>query len=119
MHDPDQFSTDLGKCVQAVADLEKSSGKSYQLVIVGGLTGRLDQTIHTIHALTELLDTRGNTTWVVDAASIACVLGPVRPFSLCDRPGRVGDWRVGGEWVASVWRVGGSRGGRGEESGQC
>lgn len=82
MQDPDQFSTDLGKCVQAVADLEKATGDSYQLVIIGGLTGRLDQTIHTIHALTELLETRGNTTWAIGGESLACVLGPVSRISL-------------------------------------
>ncbi len=98
VEDPDQFSTDLGKCVQAVADLEKSSGQSYQLVIIGGLTGRLDQTIHTIHALTELLDARGNTTWAVGAESLACVLGPVRCFRRGGAVGVGGDRREGCEW---------------------
>lgn len=59
-------------------------------MIVGGLSGRLDQTIHTIHALTQLLDERGNTTWVVGRESLACVLGPVSSARSGDRGWR---WR--------------------------
>ncbi|KAI5479907.1 hypothetical protein MNV49_002465 [Pseudohyphozyma bogoriensis] len=72
--DPDQDSTDLGKCVAALVEKENESGQKYQLVIVGGLSGRLDQTAHTIHALTRLAEER-ESTWAVGRESVACVLG--------------------------------------------
>ncbi|KAM0793285.1 hypothetical protein ACM66B_000746 [Microbotryomycetes sp. NB124-2] len=74
IHDADQFSTDLGKCVAHVAELERTTQSQYQLIIVGGLSGRLDQTIHTLHALMQLEQER-EMTWAVGEESIACVLG--------------------------------------------
>ncbi|KDE09754.1 hypothetical protein MVLG_00154 [Microbotryum lychnidis-dioicae p1A1 Lamole] len=91
VHDPDQYSTDLGKCVVALTEYETklatqaTSSTSnepapprtpiqHQLVIVGGLSGRLDQTIHTLHALT-LFDQEREMTWAVGQESLACVLG--------------------------------------------
>lgn len=50
-------------------------------MILGGLSGRLDQTIHTIHALTKLHGERELGTWVVGRESVACILGTVsRPI---------------------------------------
>lgn len=41
--------------MQAVEDEEMKPGNScYQLVIVGGMSGRLDQTVHTLHVLWQL-----------------------------------------------------------------
>ncbi|SCZ90394.1 BZ3500_MvSof-1268-A1-R1_Chr1-3g01961 [Microbotryum saponariae] len=91
VHDPDQYSTDLGKCVVALTEYETKLATQatpstsnepapprtpiqHQLVIVGGLSGRLDQTIHTLHALT-LLDQEREMTWAVGKESLACVLG--------------------------------------------
>ncbi|KAK4054938.1 thiamine pyrophosphokinase [Microbotryomycetes sp. JL201] len=74
IHDSDQFSTDLGKCVAHVAELERTLEHEYQLIIVGGLSGRLDQTIHTLHALMQLEQDRAMT-WAIGEESIACVLG--------------------------------------------
>ncbi|SCV68452.1 BQ2448_573 [Microbotryum intermedium] len=93
IHDPNQYSTDLGKCVVALTEYEAtlaaklSSSSStpdeppptqtiiqHQLIIIGGLSGRLDQTIHTLHALT-LLDQEREMTWAVGDESLACVLG--------------------------------------------
>lgn len=82
IHDPDQDSTDLGKCIAALVEEEKRLGegqgkeKEHQLVISGGLSGRLDQTIHTMHALMQLSEARERT-WAVGSESIACVLGKV------------------------------------------
>ncbi|KAK4057997.1 thiamine pyrophosphokinase [Microbotryomycetes sp. JL221] len=74
IHDEDQFSTDLGKCVSHIVELERDSQTQYQLIIVGGLSGRLDQTVHTLHALMQLEQER-DLTWAVGEESIACVLG--------------------------------------------
>lgn len=78
VHDPDQYSTDLGKCLASLVEEEERRGKvtEHQLVISGGLSGRLDQTVHTIHALLQLASTRERA-WAVGADSIACVLGKV------------------------------------------
>ncbi|KAL8277035.1 hypothetical protein RQP46_010569 [Phenoliferia psychrophenolica] len=73
IHDPDQNSTDLGKCIASLVEHEKATGIEHQLVILGGLSGRLDQTIHTIHALSLLAETR-EFTWAVGQDSLACVL---------------------------------------------
>lgn len=91
VQDPSQDSTDLGKCTAYLDTHERAqhsavSGgsddvvKRYQLVIMGGLSGRLDQTIHTLHAITRLRlgENAREGTWVVGRESIACVLGPVR-----------------------------------------
>lgn len=73
IHDPSQDSTDLGKCLEALAEHEASVGVEHQLIVVGGLSGRLDQTVHTMHALTVLGATR-KYTWAVGKDSAACVL---------------------------------------------
>lgn len=53
---PSQYSTDLQKCVQAVEDFESLSCPEDQLslIVFGGLSGRLDQTAHTLHVLWQL-----------------------------------------------------------------
>ncbi|PWN88547.1 thiamine pyrophosphokinase [Acaromyces ingoldii] len=55
-HVASQYSTDLQKCVLRVEELETEGAQAEQmdLVLVGGLSGRLDQTMHTIHVLCQL-----------------------------------------------------------------
>lgn len=87
-HDPDEYSTDLGKNVSRLCLLEASSSsdpsgpahqQQHQLVIVGGLSGRLDQTVHTLHALTLLVEKEGRErVWAVGRESAAVVLPKVR-----------------------------------------
>ncbi|KAJ3572407.1 hypothetical protein NP233_g3106 [Leucocoprinus birnbaumii] len=89
-----QNSTDLMKCVRAIEAKEhaelwrtKSSdddmvSSQYDIVILGGLAGRLDQTIHTLSYLHKLRRTRervyavtdDNVGWVLDST---CGLLPV------------------------------------------
>lgn len=49
-----QYSTDLQKSIQHLETVEDSCKAQYDLVIFGGLTGRLDQTLHTLHVLWQL-----------------------------------------------------------------
>ncbi|GAA6063629.1 hypothetical protein JCM10212_000130 [Sporobolomyces blumeae] len=82
--DPDEFSTDLGKNVRRLTEYEASQARSqpsstvpvpFQLVVVGGLSGRLDQTIHTLHALTQLQAKEGrDQVWAIGKESAACIL---------------------------------------------
>ncbi|CAH7684998.1 Thiamin pyrophosphokinase [Phakopsora pachyrhizi] len=86
--DEDQDSTDLEKCLRLIFGLEgverDGSRKDGKVVVIhGGLTGRLDQTISTLHNLLRLESRRqdeedgsSDEVWVVDsqAGSIACVL---------------------------------------------
>ncbi|KAH0585417.1 hypothetical protein H2248_008658 [Termitomyces sp. 'cryptogamus'] len=76
VHDADQDSTDLMKCVSAIEDRESNKpGVRYDIVLLGGLAGRLDQTIHTLSYLHKLRKTRervfavtdDNVGWVLDA----------------------------------------------------
>ncbi|GAA5946994.1 hypothetical protein JCM3765_002108 [Sporobolomyces pararoseus] len=77
-HDPDEFSTDLGKNVTELSKYEQSTPEVHsqlQLVIVGGLSGRLDQTIHTLHALIQLVEKEGRQqVWAIGKESAACIL---------------------------------------------
>jgi thiamine pyrophosphokinase len=74
LHDPDQDSTDLMKCVKALEEKEATEGHKYELIILGGLSGRLDQTVHTLAYLHKLRRTRvrvyvvtnDNIAWVLD-----------------------------------------------------
>lgn len=50
----------------------------FQLVIFGGLSGRFDQTAHTIHTLFTLRKAR-EWTWVVSEESLTCLLEAVSP----------------------------------------
>ncbi|BGP21597.1 thiamine pyrophosphokinase [Rhodotorula toruloides] len=76
-HDPDEYSTDLGKTVARLSAVERASPsrQPYQLIIVGGLSGRLDQTVHTLHAVTMLAQKEGRErVWTVGKESAAVVL---------------------------------------------
>ncbi|CAO1622823.1 unnamed protein product [Sympodiomycopsis kandeliae] len=98
-HKPSQYATDLQKCIQWIEDSERKNGSQLELVIFGGLSGRLDQTAHTLHVLWKLspslpsqggyedpdpvdeqVEQRGgnltkrNRTWVVGEGSLAFLL---------------------------------------------
>lgn len=79
------------KCVYALGSKEqnenrKASSESnplegqYEIIILGGLAGRLDQTIHTLSYLHKLRKTRkrvyavtdDNVGWVLDSVCIPC-----------------------------------------------
>ncbi|KAG2107299.1 thiamine pyrophosphokinase [Suillus discolor] len=74
IHDSNQDSTDLMKCVQALEEKERLTGREFDIVILGGLSGRLDQTVHTLSYLHKLRKTRkrvftvtdDNVGWVLD-----------------------------------------------------
>ncbi|GAA5922463.1 thiamine diphosphokinase [Sporobolomyces koalae] len=73
--DRDEFSTDLGKNVAELARFEQTQPAPLQLVIVGGLSGRLDQTIHTLHALVQLVEKeKRERVWAIGKESAACIL---------------------------------------------
>jgi len=76
VEDEDQDSTDLMKCVAAITEKEeKEKQGQYEIIILGGLAGRLDQTIHTLsylHKLRKVRDrvyavTDDNVGWVLDS----------------------------------------------------
>jgi thiamine pyrophosphokinase len=57
---PSQYATDLQKCILRVEEYEeKGSVGEMELIILGGLSGRLDQTMHTLHVLCQLTMTDG------------------------------------------------------------
>lgn len=53
---PSQYATDLQKTIQEVEDQEAGAGdgREHTLIIFGGLAGRLDQSVHTLHVLWQL-----------------------------------------------------------------
>lgn len=53
---PSQYATDLQKTIQEVEDQEDASANTeeHTLIIFGGLAGRLDQSVHTLHVLWQL-----------------------------------------------------------------
>ncbi|CEL55705.1 Thiamin pyrophosphokinase 1 OS=Homo sapiens GN=TPK1 PE=1 SV=1 [Rhizoctonia solani AG-1 IB] len=73
----DQDSTDLMKCIAWVDSVEKEQGVDLDIVVLGGLSGRLDHTVHTMSLLHKLRSIRprifvvGNESvgWVLDRGS--------------------------------------------------
>ncbi|OXM77107.1 thiamine pyrophosphokinase [Cryptococcus neoformans Bt63] len=63
--DMDEYSTDLMKCIQEVPE-------DYALVLLGGLSGRVDQTVHTMSMLHKM----EREIYVLDKESMAWVLRP-------------------------------------------
>lgn len=49
-----EYATDLQKCIIAVEEYEEEHNEELVVVILGGLSGRLDQTMHTFHVLCQL-----------------------------------------------------------------
>ncbi|KAL7009383.1 thiamine pyrophosphokinase [Cystobasidiomycetes sp. EMM_F5] len=69
IQDGDQYETDLGKCIKSVREREHDQ----QVLIFGGLSGRLDQTAHTLHVLFKLLRSR-EWAWIVSEENLTCLL---------------------------------------------
>ncbi|KAJ7052628.1 thiamine pyrophosphokinase Thi80 [Mycena amicta] len=86
VQDPDQYSTDLMKCVAAIQVKETEEATKYDIVLLGGLSGRLDQTIHTLSYLFKLRKTRervfavtdDNVGWVLDSRRASNTCRPLR-----------------------------------------
>ncbi|KWU46815.1 putative KEX1 protein [Rhodotorula sp. JG-1b] len=90
--DPDEYSTDLGKNVARLTAIETGSippphnpksaprtiptgRQQFQIVLIGGLSGRLDQTIHTLHAMTLLAEKeQRDRVWAIGKESAALLL---------------------------------------------
>ncbi|KJA22890.1 hypothetical protein HYPSUDRAFT_138327 [Hypholoma sublateritium FD-334 SS-4] len=74
VQDDDQDSTDLMKCVSSLRTKEAAEDLEYTIILLGGLSGRLDQTIHTLSYLHKLRKERkqvfaitdDNIGWVLD-----------------------------------------------------
>jgi len=64
--DSDQYSTDLQKCLNSLSELEKSRKLQYTVLLLGGLSGRLDQTVHTLSLLHKLRKTREHVYAITD-----------------------------------------------------
>jgi thiamine pyrophosphokinase len=71
--DQSEYATDLQKNMEEIEAVEKASGKNFSLVFLGGLSGRLDQTLHVMSTLFKLRETRRNT-YVISEESLAWVL---------------------------------------------
>lgn len=80
VQDEDLYATDLMKCIDAVRDRESGSAApkiQLGIIILGGLSGRLDQTLHTMSQLHKLRKSRertlvvteDNVAWVLDSVS--------------------------------------------------
>lgn len=95
IHDPDQYSTDLGKCLKNIEENEQRKDakvrlchlpsdqncclnlfSQYRVMLLGGLTGRLDQTAHTLSVLSKQSRSE-RTVWAFSEMSMACVLQKV------------------------------------------
>ncbi|KAK7454648.1 thiamine pyrophosphokinase [Stygiomarasmius scandens] len=82
IRDEDQYSTDLMKCIAAVKEMEQTEGREFEIIILGGLAGRLDQTIHTLSYLHKLRKERrrvyavtdDNVGWVLDEGEHAITI---------------------------------------------
>ncbi|KIM68401.1 hypothetical protein SCLCIDRAFT_1209227 [Scleroderma citrinum Foug A] len=62
------------KCVHTLQEKEKTEGQEYEVIILGGLAGRLDQIVHTLSYLHKLrhiwgkvfVVTNDNVSWALD-----------------------------------------------------
>jgi thiamine pyrophosphokinase len=71
--DRSEYSTDLHKCIDEVESIESASGKRFSLLLFGGLSGRLDQTIGVMSTLLKLR-TKRRDTYIISEESLAWVL---------------------------------------------
>ncbi|PCH42259.1 thiamine pyrophosphokinase [Wolfiporia cocos MD-104 SS10] len=75
VQDNDQYSTDLMKCIHALEEHETATGSNtLELIILGGLSGRLDQTVHTLSLLHKLRKGKRRI-YVASDDNVAWVLG--------------------------------------------
>ncbi|EIW73187.1 hypothetical protein TREMEDRAFT_25042 [Tremella mesenterica DSM 1558] len=72
-HDGSEYATDLMKCISEIEALEEASGKKYHLILMGGLSGRIDQSVHTMFLLHKMRKTRPET-FVISGESLAWTL---------------------------------------------
>jgi thiamine pyrophosphokinase len=101
--DPSQNSTDLMKCIEEIESQELSSSANEQvspflppssnandqipILLIGGLSGRVDQTVHTMSLLHKIRKNRDEV-YVLNGESVAWVLDEVSfPFPLLPSPG--------------------------------
>jgi len=49
--DQDENSTDLMKCLHEIESIEERNNEKFDVILLGGLSGRLDQTVHTLSFL--------------------------------------------------------------------
>ncbi|TCD60478.1 hypothetical protein EIP91_010026 [Steccherinum ochraceum] len=74
IQDEDQNATDLMKCIRELSAKEDREGTDrYELIVLGGLSGRLDQTIHTLSLLHKLRKS-GRRIYAVNDENVAWVL---------------------------------------------
>ncbi|TBU32502.1 thiamine pyrophosphokinase [Dichomitus squalens] len=75
VRDEDQYATDLMKCIASLVDDEKAERhvEQHTIVILGGLSGRLDQTVHTLSLLHKLRRSRQRV-FVITDDSVAWLL---------------------------------------------
>ncbi|KAG9314844.1 thiamine pyrophosphokinase [Chiua virens] len=73
--DLNQDTTDLMKCIESLEEHERREGLDHDILFLGGLSGRLDQTVHVLSYVHKLRRTRkrvyvitdDNISWVLDA----------------------------------------------------
>ncbi|KAF8322593.1 thiamine pyrophosphokinase [Clavulina sp. PMI_390] len=73
IQDKDEYSTDLMKCISLLSEKEEASGLKYNVLLLGGLGGRLDQSIHSLSYLLKQRTIRPNM-MAVSEDSVAWVL---------------------------------------------
>jgi thiamine pyrophosphokinase len=73
----DQNSTDFTKALRYLRDFENQSATPVPVVVLGGVSGRLDQTLSTLYALTDMSLSNLDIT-VVDEGNIVMMLAPGR-----------------------------------------
>ncbi|KAI5779326.1 putative thiamine pyrophosphokinase [Geopyxis carbonaria] len=72
IQDPDQDSTDFGKCLKWIG---QKKGEKITIVALGGFGGRVDQSFHSIHAL-HVAQGTGKQIYLVSEQSITFLLEP-------------------------------------------
>lgn len=114
VRDEDQYSTDLMKCIGALVEDEKTERhvevpkcnyhrlhstahpiQQNTIVLLGGLSGRLDQTVHTLSLVHKLRKSRkrtfvitdDNVAWLLDTVRALCFLNHIFTDCFTD-PGR-------------------------------
>jgi len=77
VQDHDQSSTDLMKCFHSLSGIEAKAATQFPVILLGGLSGRIDQTISTIAQVYKLRKTRGHVyvatdddiSWLLDSGT--------------------------------------------------
>jgi len=77
VRDHDQYSSDLMKCFDSLSSIEERAVTQFPVIILGGLSGRIDQTIHTMSRVYKLRKTRDHVyvatdddiSWLLDSGA--------------------------------------------------